>query len=139
MPQLLTVRAPVPQKQGLKLSRVSPRNRQLPVRAPVPQKQGLKPIELRAIGPVPVVRAPVPQKQGLKPVDDWETAMDVGGVRAPVPQKQGLKQKADRLMPMRPQGSSASSTKTRIETELEKLPGPKYSVRFERQFHKNKD
>ena len=61
------------------------------VRAPVPQKQGLK-LKLRfVLASLDSVRAPVPQKQGLKLDDDGNECIE-SEVRAPVPQKQGLKQ-----------------------------------------------
>jgi len=60
------------------------------VRAPVPQKQGLKPIQKALLVSILEVRAPVPQKQGLKP-SALPSVISFVAVRAPVPQKQGLK------------------------------------------------
>ena len=75
-------------------------------------------IETRILPPSRVrvtVRAPVPQKQGLKPAG-FTFVVVLCQVRAPVPQKQGLKLRGGNRCSPTSVGSSASSTKTRIET-----------------------
>ena len=134
----ISVRARVPQKQGLKLSGGAVGHQGASsVRARVPQKQGLKQADGGECISRSHVRARVPQKQGLKPV--MPTLLrNATAVRARVPQKQGLKLRSAIKMEGGKKSPGASSTKTRIETTPRNHRISLYFLSG-REFHKNKD
>ena len=135
-----TVRAPVPQKQGLKQQMLDTDPTSAIVRAPVPQKQGLKRWtsiwSMRSTSSSSAsstkTRIETNKTFPLAGCDHWgssasstKTRIETWWptrywtprrVRAPVPQKQGLKLISVSNPDLIRQSSSASSTKTRIET-----------------------